>query len=69
MAVLVNVDYWAYFKYTIDPYSLSFFRNNINNIPDVLTRIIIWHDINEQVRDSKFKLNDFKEMFLKYIYS
>ena len=31
--------------------------------------MIIWHDINEQVRDSSIKVADFVDFFLKYIYT
>lgn len=64
----MNVDYWGYFKYQIDPTSLEYFKNNLNSIPNVLTRMIIWHDINEQVRDSGFKVVAYKDLFLKYIF-
>lgn len=67
--MLVNVDYWDYFKYTIDSVSLDFFKNNLNKIDNVLTRMIIWHDINEQVRDSNIKLADFIAFFKQYIYT
>lgn len=68
-AVLVNVDYWDYFKYTIDPVSLEFFKLNLNKIDNVLTRMIIWHDINEQVRDSNILVSDFVAFFKQYIYT
>ena len=31
--------------------------------------MIIWHDINEQVRDSGLKVVDYKNLFLKYIFT
>jgi triacylglycerol esterase/lipase EstA (alpha/beta hydrolase family) len=71
-AILVNYDYWDYFKYTIDDVSLAFFEQNLNKINkndnDVLTRMIIWHDINEQVRDAKYKVTDYIETFRKFIF-
>jgi len=71
-AILVNYDYWDYFKYTIDDVSLAFFEDNLEkinkNANDVLTRMIIWHDINEQVRDAKYKVADFIDFFRKYIF-
>ena len=68
VAVLVNVDYWDYAKYTIDPVSLEFFKANINNIKNVLTRMIIYHDINEQVRDAQIMLSDFVPLLLSHIF-
>lgn len=70
-AVLVNVDYWGYFKYQIDAVSLAFFKANLypTSISNVLTRMIIWHDINEAVRDSTIKVVEFKDLFLNYIYT
>lgn len=31
-AILVNYEYWSYFKYSIDAVSLAFFEKNLNNI-------------------------------------
>lgn len=67
--MLVNVEYWGYFKYRIDSVSLDFFKSNLNNISDVLTRAIIWHDINEAVRDATIKVSDFIEIFNQFIYT
>lgn len=67
-AILVNVNYWDYFKYTIDDVSLTFFEEKLNQIQDAFTRMIIWHDINEQMRDSNYKITDFVNLFLKYIF-
>ena len=65
----MNVDYWAYFKYRIDKISLDFFKLNLNKIDNVLTRTIIWHDINEAVRDSKLKVSDYIYIFDNFIYT
>lgn len=70
-AVLVNVDYWSHFQYFIDPVSLKFFKNNLNKIDSSLTRMIIWHDINEQVRTASSRVNirvaDFVAFFKQHI--
>ena len=66
--MLLNAEYWSYFKYTIDPASLQYFEDNINKIPDALTKSIIWHDINEQMRDGKYKIQDFVDLFLANIF-
>jgi hypothetical protein len=34
----------------------------------VLTRMIIWHDINEQVRDTRYKVADYVDTFSKFIF-
>ena len=65
----MNVDYWAYFKHRIDKTSLDFFKLNLNKIDNVLTRTIIWHDINEAVRDSKLKVSDYIYIFDNFIYT
>lgn len=67
-AILVNADYWAYCKYTIDDDSLQFFKDNIGKIDSNLSRMIIWHDLNEQVRDAKLKVADFMAIFNAHIY-
>lgn len=68
-AVLVNEGYWGYFKYLIDPDSQLFFKEKLNDIDNVLTRIVIWHDFNEAVRDGNSKVASFLQTFLKFIYT
>lgn len=67
-AILLNWQYWSYYKYSLDPISLNFFKDNLNKIQDTLTRMIIWHDLNEQVRDAKLLLSDFLLIFNKFIF-
>lgn len=30
--------------------------------------MIIWHDLNEQVRDASYKVEDFINIFIKFIF-
>ena len=48
---------------------MEFFKNNINLIQDPFQRNVIWHYMNESVRDQKIKVQDYKDVILNNIYA
>ena len=55
-AILVNHNDLGFLKYAFDETSLGYFLSSVSRVDDVLTRMIVWHFLNEMVKDAKLKL-------------
>ena len=67
-AVLVNHNDNGFFKYNMDKISLNWFLHNMYRIEDFLTRMIIWHHINELVKDARLRYDEYVENALKIVF-
>lgn len=61
-AVLVNFDDETFVENIIDPVSLDFFKNNIDKITDLFTRINIWYNIRSMVNLSLVPIADYVDL-------
>jgi hypothetical protein len=52
----------AFVKVNLDEKSVSFFKKNLFKIKCLLTRILIWSDFYNMVRDAKLTALDFLEI-------
>jgi hypothetical protein len=59
---LLNFEDQTFAKNVIDPVSLNFFIENINNIKDLLSRTLIWRSFFEMIKDGKMTSNKFVDV-------
>jgi hypothetical protein len=55
----VNQEDWTFAENIIDPVSLSFFRKNIDQIKDLLTRLMIWYNFRSMVKLSHIPIAEY----------
>lgn len=67
-AVLINAEGQDFVKVTFDTKSLDFFSKNLNKIDNMLSRMVIWHYLNETVRDASLKVASFVDTALSLIF-
>lgn len=58
-AILVNHKDYTFIENIIDPVSLDFFKKNVDKIPDLLTRGLVWYNIRSMVNLSYFPILDY----------
>ena len=63
-AILLNFEDHTFAKNVIDPISLEFFIKQINHIPDILSRTLIWRAFFEMVKDAKMTSHKFVEVVI-----
>jgi hypothetical protein len=64
----VNHNDNGFLKYNMDKVSLNWFLHNMYRIEDFLTRMIIWHHINELVKDARLRYDEYVENALKIVF-
>ena len=59
--VLINYEDEAFIKVRIDNISADFFKSNLKNIKDELSRILIWRAFSDMLRDGRMNTSEFIE--------
>ena len=62
VAVLLNVNDYAYCKSQIDTDSIGAFQQNLSKVTDPLTRMIIWRSFWDMVRDGQASSHEFLKL-------
>lgn len=63
--VYPNVNDYDYVKVNLDSESLAAAKNHIADIKDNLTRMMVWSDLYEMLRDRKLAVNEYLSLLLK----
>jgi aminopeptidase N len=66
-ALLLNYDDQSFVKHVLDRQSVEFFSKNLNKVPDVMSRQLIWRTFYDMVKDSKITSQKYVEIFLNNI--
>eukprot|EP01022_Parablepharisma_sp_SALTPOND_P036192 TRINITY_DN97_c0_g1_i1.p1 TRINITY_DN97_c0_g1~~TRINITY_DN97_c0_g1_i1.p1 ORF type:complete len:835 (-),score=148.58 TRINITY_DN97_c0_g1_i1:45-2549(-) len=67
VAVLLNVNDYAFCKVLLDPDSIHAFQMNLNKITDNLTRMIVWRSFWDMVRDGNTSSQEFLKLVVVQI--
>lgn len=66
-AVLLNSNDWAYVKLILDKTSISFFKNNLLIVKDLLSRQMIYRSFFDMMRDARLSSIEFLELYINFL--
>jgi len=64
-AVLLNYQDEAFIKILLDDASIEFFKANLHNVKDELTRTLIWRSFYDMVRDGKLSSEEYVDTIIQ----
>lgn len=64
-AILLNYGDYSFIKVLLDDVSADYFRQNLHNIKDTLTRQIIWRAFFDTARDGKISSEEYTDVIIE----
>jgi len=65
--VILNAEDNGYCKVILDPTSIAYLKENLNELEEDLTRLIVWRSLWDMVRDGKISGVEFLTSVVKHL--